>query len=65
MSALSILAAPIEPGQLRECPQCAALRSQRFARTDKHEKLGEVRVYVCGNCGKEIEYLVSLPDHVI
>ena len=63
--ASSIIATPLQPGQLEKCPHCSESLSQEYVRSDKHEKLGELRVYRCCKCGKEVEYLVSLPRHVI
>lgn len=51
----SIIATPLQPGQLKTCPHCLESLSQTFVRTDKHEKLGELRVYRCNKCGKEVE----------
>lgn len=63
--ASSIIATPLQAGQLIKCPHCSESLSQEYVRTDKHESFGELRVYRCRKCGKEVEYLVSLPRHVV
>ena len=63
--ATSIIATPLQPGQLRACPHCSDELSQTFVRTDRHETVGEIWVYRCRKCEKEVEYVVSLPLHVV
>ena len=63
--ATSIIATPLQPGQLRACPHCGDELSQTFVRTERHEKVGEIRVYRCRKCEKEVEYVVRLPLHVV
>ena len=62
--ATSIVATPLQPGQLRNCPHSAEAISQKYVRTDKNARFGEILVYRCLKCGKEVEYLVKLPPHV-
>lgn len=63
--ATSIVATPLQSGQFKTCPHCSESLAQTYVRTDKHEKFGELRIYRCCKCGKEVEYLVSLPRHVV
>lgn len=59
-----IIAEPLAPGR-QSCPHCTAPAPQRFVRDYQHAKWGEVRVYLCAKCSREVEYLVRLPPHVV
>jgi hypothetical protein len=59
-----ILPQPADPAPLWQCPHCLAVFVLRLVRIAR-PKVGEMRVYHCGKCGKETEYLAGLPDHVV
>ena len=61
----SIIAAPLQPGELKTCPHCSQPLAQQFVRTEQHEKLGKVLIYRCRKCEKEVDYLASLPPQVV
>jgi hypothetical protein len=63
--AMSIIATPLQAGQLRNCPHCSESLSQQYVRKDRSDKFGEVRVYRCSKSGKEVDYLVKLPLHFV
>ena len=65
LSSFSIVATPLQAGQLKNCPHCLQPLSQNFIRTQQHEKLGKVLIYRCRKCEQEVSYVVALPAEVV
>ena len=64
-SELSILAKPMQPGVLRQCPECRRMFALSEVRVETDGRVGEVRVYCCRWCGCEKKFVGSLPPHVV
>lgn len=63
--ASSILPNPPQPGILKQCPHCRRLFALREVRLESDSRFGEVRVYLCTACGRELKFVKSLPPHVV
>jgi hypothetical protein len=55
---------PVRP-LLRQCPRCLSLFSICLLRVERRAKAGDDRVYRCGKCNQETEFLVKMPDDIV
>lgn len=61
----SIISESLGPGLFRVCPKCRSLFALRYAWSEEHRALGEIRYFKCRKCSHVVAYERHHPPNVV
>lgn len=60
-----LLNEPLQPGILRDCPECRKLFALEFVSKRESDQQGTIRTYRCKKCGSELSFAEHHPPNAI